>query len=92
MGGVTPPNIFRVARRLVESQSCCKRVGYSISRDILLATIVGQIVKTSPQRKVPQHTTSFFLIIKVPLPLMMFSKHASCFHVLLFPRQANRMS
>ena len=42
------PNILEFARKLVESQSCCKRVGQGIFCDLLfvfLVTIAGQMIK-----------------------------------------------
>ena len=48
MGGIAPPNIFKLARKLVKSQQCCKRVGHSIFCNYFLEIIVGQLVKTPP--------------------------------------------
>ena len=38
MGGVTSPNTFKFARKLVKSQPCCKRVGHSIFYDLSFFT------------------------------------------------------
>ena len=46
--GVAPPNIFKFARKFVKSQSRSKRVGHCPFCDLLLVTIVGQLVKTPP--------------------------------------------
>ena len=35
-GGVTPPNIFKIVRKLVTSQPCCKRNRRSVVRDLFL--------------------------------------------------------
>ena len=58
------PNILEFARKLVESQSCCKRVGQGIFCDILfvfLVTIAGQMIKTSiplPKGRGSRHITA----------------------------------
>ena len=50
-GDIAPPNIFKFARKLVKRQPCCKRDGNSIFCDLFLLVIVGQLVKTPPNRK-----------------------------------------
>ena len=44
----TPNIIFKIARKLVKSQSCCKRNDLSIFRVPYLLIVVGQLVKTPP--------------------------------------------
>ena len=48
-GHVKPPRIFKLARKLVKSQQCCKRVGHSIFCELFfLLTVVGQFFKAPP--------------------------------------------
>ena len=56
---VFPPNMFTCAKKIVTNALSCKRVGHSTGRDpvLLLAAIVGQMVKTPLQRTVSQHIT-----------------------------------
>jgi len=42
VGGVTPPNMYEIARSRSKSRPCCKRVGYGIFVTfIVLLTVVG---------------------------------------------------
>ena len=48
--GIKPPNIVEIARKLVDIQPCHKRSGHSIFRDLIIVTIVGKMVQTSPPK------------------------------------------
>ena len=51
MGDVTPPNIVKCARKLVKVQSCCRRVGHSIFRDLSFSNNGWSIGQTLPPKK-----------------------------------------
>ena len=47
--GITPPNIVKIARKLIKIQPCCKRNGHGIFRELFLSvTVVGQMDKVPP--------------------------------------------
>ena len=55
LGGVIPPNIFRITIKLFTSPPCWNRNGHCISCDLFfIVTVVGQMVKM-PQWKVLRH-------------------------------------
>ena len=45
MGNAPPPPVFQNCEK---SQPCCKRNGHRIFRDLLLVTVVGQMVNLTP--------------------------------------------
>ena len=57
--GRNTPNIFKIARKLIRNQPCCKGNGHKIFCDIFLVTMVCQVVKKPPpQWKVPLHISA----------------------------------